>query len=194
MHEISYHDFPITMKKSEIHEILDLECESSSDSGTSLPNPITWIDEVYDNAEEARAEIERRTEGDWYAQMAVMYKAVDYKGYSDKVAALTDKYNEALKKYQDANNTIHYATTTTEYVGCKSCGARFKRELMIKRPAANLCAMFGADMRPESTIKRLEAYKAKTDDCLSKVIERKKFEESKMPTKINWMVKTEWHV
>ena len=75
MHNIKYLDYHCSCSQRQVQKKLDnfVAHEDYEEGAVGLPNPIRWIDHVYENREEAMEYIKLRDRG-WYDSLAVKYK------------------------------------------------------------------------------------------------------------------------
>ncbi len=199
-HQICERSFPYTTSKSVISAECNSEAEKYSDCGSALYSPIRFItSKVYESQTKAEEAIEALDNG-WYDSIAVPYLA--YEGvkvvYTQEHKRTVERYQEADKKYRALAIKQHYTpqTVTSKTVSCKHCGTRY----MVEHLRGNRCCNCGQDLRPKSTLDRLEKMRANVDalhqrcneladKCRRDTIRRKKLSATKM-----WLVKYEYHV
>lgn len=76
----------------------------------------------------------------------------------------------------------------SELIGCKCCGSKIARKYLKN----NFCPVCHSDLRPETTLNRIAALKAKADKLHDAVLK----EETKIAKKngnVRWLVKIEYH-
>lgn len=187
-HAINYDVFEENTSKSEIYSSVNNAAVAEGDYHTSLPS-IDFKDVCFNSIEEAHQYIDNL--GGFYRQVAVKFKKNDGK-YSK---TLTDKENQLKKArvdYNSLNSKIHYAECKSEYIGCKHCGSKLARKYI----KSNNCPLCHSDIRPDSTIKRLDNMTAKIKKLEKEYGEQKRAEDKKKASKgkTYWLVKTEYHV
>ena len=160
---------------------------------SGLATNIRWIErKICEDEESARDYISENDNG-WYDQLAVRFydypKLKESKKYSD----LKERLSKAEKELYALENTKYTETLTkTEFVGCKCCGSK----ISVKHFKGSYCPVCRADMRPKSTLDRIERMKEKNESLKKdlKTEEKKLQEKQKKNAKIKWLIKIEYHV
>lgn len=188
-HATKHFDFAVKgFDKKKAEAYIDDYVRHASDSG-SLYFPIKYIDRVFDSYQDASDYIESIATHD-YDELAVKYK--DYKKTepSKKYIAAQEKVREAHNKYYALADAFHFADHTSEYIGCKNCGSKISRKYL----RSNYCPVCRTDMRPASTLSRLNSLNAAWDKAVNdlKAIERS--EDAKKPYEEHWLIRIEYHV
>ena len=189
-HEVRYWDFPVETSKETILEEINDMCRYASDDRSNLPYEITFHSHCFNSREEAKAFIQSIDKE--YNQIAVKYKVVENFKPSKAFEALKAKLFTARKAYNELNSKFHFENHTATTVGCKNCGSK----LALSYLKGNKCPLCNRDLRPESTLQRIEALKQKTEALEEKLDVMKKTEYAKQLSKAvdYWLIKTEWHV
>ena len=188
MHNIQHYDYPENVNRAAVQKELDsyVQHETYQEGGHGLDKPIRWLDNVpvCEDYESAREAISRRDKG-WYDQLAVRYYRPVRKPQKG-LTALEDKEKDAREKLLAVDRVIWAAGLKAEYVGCRGCGSKLKRQYI----KANRCPVCGADLRPDTTIKQIEAARArwkKAEKAVSDYIKKHSEKE------VRWLVKIEYH-
>ena len=194
-HAISYYDFKYETSTKHITECLEDIARRDGDAG-GLYYGIQFKSITPFESREKAYEYIQKIDKD-YANICVPY--LDYpniKVDESKLKELNDKYVALHNEYYGRRDRQFYTTETvkSQYLGCKECGSR----LAVKYLHGNRCPLCGAEMRPETEMKRLEALKARFDKAGDELAKARAKEEEKAkkgvkPTKM-WLCKIEYHV
>lgn len=193
-HELRYFDFKYEASTKYITESLQDCARRNSDAG-GLYYGVQFKDITpFASRDEAYAYIQRVDKD--YLNICVPY--LDYpniKVDESKLKELNDRYVALHQEYYARRDRQFYTTETvkSQYLGCKECGSR----LAVKYLRGNRCPLCGAEMRPDTEMKRLDALKARFDkagDDLAKARakEEEKAKKGVKPTKM-WLCKIEYH-
>ena len=172
-HILSKLSFPEKTSKA----IMVAECEEKARrEGGQLHDPIRWIDRVFDD----------------YDQIAVKYRSYDKIAPSATLTNLEQRRDAEIQKRIDYAKKHSVSTFKADYVGCPSCGSRLKRELL----SGEYCPLCRTDLRGKTTLDTLAKYSQNIEDLKKKIsAEQKKLEAKNIKnSKINWLVKIEFHV
>ena len=157
------------------------------EGGGGLYGRIRFIDKVFPDYDSAYQYIQQNDRGD-YDNLAVKYREVPRGKSTKKLEELHEKLKIAYNDYEKLNNYVAAKDFKSEFVGCKNCGSKINREYI----KSNACPVCRADMRSDTTQKRLEAMRAKVNKLRNDI----KDEEKKLAEKhgqICWLVKFEYH-
>lgn len=195
-HDIRHHTFEFKISTSAISSMLNEEAKRNGDCGTGLEGSIRFKDlelESYDKAVAYVDSIDKT-----YLQIAVSYFEYPNTKNVSKPKSLieaTEACNELHQIYYHEKDKRYYSpdTVKSQYLGCKNCGSR----LAVKYIYSNRCPLCGAELRPETELKRIEALKVKYDKAFARcVAEQEKYEalvrKANKPVKM-WYTKTEYH-
>ena len=189
MHQICYDNFPISTPKERIEKVLNDRAERDGDGG-GLYARIRFVDLTFDSEEEAGKYIQANDTG-WYDQLAVKYRLQkDFKP-SKALSNLKARVAKAHTEYNNLACNFHFANHKSEFIGCKRCGSK----ISLKYLRRNACPVCGFDMRPKTTLDKIEALKLNYDE-LQKAAHDKEHEERMKSIKkaeTFWLVKTEYH-
>ena len=153
---------------------------------SGLGKDIRWLDgTIYEDEDAAEKAIERLDRG-WYDQLAVkFYRPVSGKK-TQKKTELEKKVKETCDDYTSKNSVIWAAGVKAEYVGCRNCGSKMKRDLI----RSNCCPVCHGDLRPDTTIKAISAAKARWDKAQKDL---KSYVKEYSAKEVMWLVKIEYH-
>jgi len=187
MHQISYFVYPENIDESEVYaELSHMAAQDAWEEGDGLYNPIRWLKICCDNYDEAKELIEKMDRGD-YDNLAVKYKVC--KGTSKTLEALKEREKKTATKLKTLEKNIHHKDVISKFVSCKKCESKINSAYI----SSNYCPMCHADLRPKSTIERLE----KLQKTLKEIRQKIKEEEKKIARKnseVKWLVKIEYHM
>lgn len=193
MHNIHYSSYNEKVNKKSVQKEWDNVAarEGYLEGATGLPGDIRWIDKVCDSYEEAQQYIDKNDNG-WYDQLAVKY--LEYPSNLKKTKkheTIEARLIEENTKLMDIQRKIHYADTKSTYVGCKKCGSKINTHYL----RSNNCPICNEDLRPESTLQKIESYKEKVKDLQKQLKEEEKKlnQKNKKAATVMWLVKVEYH-
>lgn len=190
-HNIRHEDYPLTVNKQKVEASWNeyVRHEDWQEGASGLPNPIRWVDRVFDSYNDAYAYIEREDRNHWYNCMAVKYKDYPTPKPSKSLADL----NARVKAQQDNLNKIVNDSgiqhRTSEYIGCEKCGSKLKRTLL----KGNKCPLCGEDLRSKTNLDRIANATAKLTKLREQYAEAYEAEQKKAKYEIRWLVKVEYH-
>lgn len=188
MHNIEYFTYPENVKKDIVQKELDhvVACEDYKEGCKGLGQPIRWLENLgicadYESAEK----LLRVNDRGWYDQLAVrFYEPIPFKGKA--VDELAERAQKAGDAYRKADNAVWASGFKSEYVGCRSCGSKLKRELL----RTNLCPVCRADLRPDSTLKLIDV--ARNKWRLAQMAHDGYIKQHAKKC-VKWLVKIEYH-
>lgn len=194
-HTVEHRIYSVTTKEkqimAELREYVEMKC---FEEGGSLDD-IRFNDIILDDYNEAERWIKEHDRGD-YDQLAVKFrkyndteaKAAPSKRYRE----LQEKIKTANKRYRELADMPHFKGVKAQLLGCKKCGSKISAAYMQDR---NYCPVCRADMRPETTLKLIDAARTKMEKALKEFeAEEKKYHEKlKDKAEICWLVKIEYH-
>lgn len=188
-HNIEYYSYPEKVDRKKVQRQLDAHVAAADyqEGSSGLPKNIEWMDHfaICKNREEAEELIKRYDNG-WYDQRAARYYEPEPVFNNKTFASLKEKSTKMFDAYMDKDRVIWAKEQKAEYVSCRHCGSKLKRDLI----RVNRCPVCGKDLRPESTLKAIEAAKKRYTESLSAVT---KYQEDHSPKSIKWLVKIEYH-
>lgn len=188
MHNIEYRSYMENINRDWVQRELDhyVAVADYQEGCTGLGRAIRWLDSLpvypdYDSAEKA---IQSHDKG-WYDCLAVRYYEPERSYHSDKLEQLQQKYRDLLDIYH-AKNNVWANGLKAEYVSCRKCGSKLKREYIH----TNACPLCHADLRPESTLKAVEAAKQRYEKARNACDE---YLAKHAKKNVKWLVKIEYH-
>lgn len=188
-HNIQYFTFTERKSTKAINTELNEYVRKATwnEGGHGIDGGIRFIDKVLPDYQAACDFIEKNDRG-WYDCLAVKFKDTPKDKSTKRLDELKEKLRVAYNEFQEANNKVAAKDFKSEFVGCKNCGSKINREYI----RSNSCPVCHADMRSETTQKRLAAMNAKVVKLRNDI----KDEERKLAEKhgqICWLVKIEYH-
>ena len=124
----------------------------------------------------------------WINCLAVKFYDTHRVPETEKLKKLQAAKTAAYKKYNDLAFAFHFANAKSELIGCKCCGSKISRKYLKN----NFCPVCHSDLRPETTLNRIDTLKAKADKLYDEVLN----ETTKIAKKsgnIRWLIKIEYH-
>ena len=185
--------FPESMSKKEIQTKCDLWGDHNCDLeergwilGNGLGFPIKWTDRVFDCRDDAEEYLEH-TFGN-YRQTAVRFKEAKT---TSAMAQVKKSLEKNLQELTELSGTLHYKNAAAKMITCKKCGSSIATAYCGKTWNNN-CPVCKSDLRPKSTLDRIQAKKQKV-----KILQEKYREEERRTAKQNssmyWAVACEVH-
>lgn len=188
MHNIEHYTYPENVHRDYVQRELNyyVQNETRGEGGHGLDKDIRWLEKlpVCKDYDQAVRTIEINDKG-WYDQLAVRYYDHSSKFNNKKLEWLKEREKDALAAYREKDG-IWAKNLKAEFVGCRTCGSRLKREYI----QSNCCPLCKHDLRPDSTIKAVESalnrYKKAEAARNSYVCDH-------APKTVKWLVKIEYH-
>lgn len=188
MHNVEFFTYKENIKRDWVQKELDhyAAVADYQEGCKSLGMAIRWLDSfpVYKDYEEAEKMIKQYDRG-WYDCLAVRYYEPDMFFNNKKLEEFQSKYRAALDAYH-AKDVVWTQGIKAEYVGCRNCGSKLKRELVH----TNRCPLCHADLRPDSTLKAVKASKERADKAQKLCDE---YINQNAKKHVMWLVKIEYH-
>lgn len=184
-HNIGYLTCTDPVNKASV--IADI-AEIAERDGDGYASHMTWHDSVqpFETEEEAHEFIKAHDNG-WYDDHAVRFYDYSKAQKTPKIAELEARANELMKAKMQYIKDHSVQRLQAKYIGCPKCGSRLSKSHL--RGAK--CPLCYTDLRSETTIKKIEWYEQKIEDC------RKRQEAERMKQKksrrVMWLVKYEYH-
>lgn len=190
-HVIEYHEFDENVSKKYIQMELDNRATYCSDCGGDLGQNIRFNDSACLKSREEAEEWLKSHDKGWYDQLAVKYCEGQPFKASKKLLELKIKASQSYKEYDTAANKLHFADTKSESVSCKYCKSRITKKFL----KTNYCPVCGTDLRPASTLERIDRLKQKSNSLNKQYKQLEETERKKVGAgKTYWLVKIEYHV
>lgn len=188
MHNVEYFTYDENIKRDWVQRELDhyVSCETHREGGHGLGQSIRWLENLPVQGDRGLAEkaIEQNDRG-WYDQLAVKFLE-PVLGFTDKkVEELRAKERTALDAYH-AKDSVWAKGLKAEYVSCKTCGSKLRRQYI----QTNYCPLCRKDLRPESTLKAVEAAKSRWHKAQEAT---KAYIDQHAKKNVKWLVKIEYH-
>lgn len=182
-HYVGYETFDKNVDRAVVYDFIEEVC--AMENGDGYGTTIKWhCEKVYADYEEAKSAITRMDNG-WYDDHAVLYYNRDAVQPTKAMQAVEDRIKAVRQKRDDYAEKFHVKHRNADFIGCKMCGSKLKREYL----RSNKCPLCGSDLRSDSVIKKLGEYEVKLDDLGNKYRELAK----KQPGTVKWLVKYEFH-
>lgn len=187
-HTIQHYDYPGNADTKKVEqELANYVAKRCFQEGGHL-SKIRWIDsEPCANEDEARIKIEHLDKG-WYDCIAVKYYDAYNIPETEKIKALRAANTQAYCKYNELASAFHFTNAKAEYIGCKNCGSKIARKYLRR----NFFPVCNADLRPETTLNRIAALKAKADKS-SDTLKAELTKQAMKAKNVRWLVKIEFH-
>lgn len=182
-HFVGYETFDKNVDRREVYDFIEDKC--AWENGDGYSSTIKWhCEKVYADFEDAQRAITRLDNG-WYDDHAVLYYNRDAVKPTKEMEAVRDRMKAVRNKKDEYEEKFHVKHRKADFVGCKTCGSKLRREYI----RSNKCPMCGSDLRSDSVIKKLSEYDAKLNDLEKKYRDLAK----KQPGTVKWLVKYEFH-
>lgn len=188
MHNVEYYTYNENVDKNNVQKELDayVAYMDHQEGCSGLGGPIRWLstEPISANYDLAVKAIERNDQG-WYDCLAVKYLEPE-RGFNDKKLESLKAKSVALYDAYQKKNSVWAAGLKAEYVGCKNCGSKIKREYI----RSNNCPVCRAELRPTTTLNAvnaaLERYKKARAAC-------DEYANKHAKKMCKWLVKIEYH-
>lgn len=199
MHNIEYRTFNENVDKEKaLREISAYVSAQAYLEGGNGIRKIRWLDaRVLDNEDLATDYLKTHDNGN-YDCLAVRFYQFDQPVTSDKIKALEDKLTSLYREWQTRDREVYLEGISAAYVSCKHCGSRLNTEMIRNgRPNSrkNCCPVCLEDLRPASTLHKIEAVKARYEKADADLDAARAALEKKMQkfANLKWLVKFEYH-
>lgn len=184
---IRYYDCKERDKKAEeasLAEYVENECWQE---GGHI-SPIRWLShEPFACKDDAKKFLEQQDKG-WYDCLAVRYKApLDTKVLRDAQKAEA----VAWSKYNALQSADYPSTLSSEFISCRNCHSKLNR-LALMQPGnrRNICPVCKADLRPQSTLDRINRALKATEKAQKRT---RQAERNAKKQEVRWLIKIEYH-
>ena len=196
-HAITMLTFEENMPKSKIQERCDdwgngnCDLQERGYALRGLGYPINFTSWVFNSYEEAKKYLDT-TIGN-YRQTAVKYKVYPKTEPSNIILDLERRIKEYKNRIAELNKP-HYANVKQATVKCKKCGSSLATSY-CGRTYYNQCPICKEDLRPESTLQKIEQYNNTIKELEQKRVDEIKKQNVKNESKVTyrWMVCCEVH-
>lgn len=152
---------------------------------------VRFTDRIFDSFDEAEDYL-KETFGN-YRQIAVRYKKYPKVEPSKVITDLERRISEYRIRCNELNKP-HYANVKQSTVKCKACGSSLATRY-CGLSYRNTCPVCRADLRPESTMKKLADYEKTINDLNKKLKDEEKKQNQRNASKaeLMWAVACEVH-
>lgn len=185
MHNINYWVYDENCnRKSVLSDIESVaECEGDGYSG-----PLKWHDSVQPlkNQKEAEDWIKEHDTG-WYDDHAVRFYDFSDAKETKKMIGLKQKAKEISDRLIEFEKEHSVTKFKAEHIGCSNCGSNVARKFLH----GERCPVCGADLRSESTLKKIKDMQDKVEQARKDY--REEGEKQTGRAKVKWLVKFEYH-
>lgn len=191
MHNIHHSTYPVNVDKKEVQRYWDNYAaqEDWEEGCTGLGSDIRWINHVCDSYEDAERYLEAHDRG-FYDQLAVAYRKVVKSGSKTDEIAKDIRAQKLVVMH--LKHDFYFKGHKSQYKGCQQCGSQLNLSYLEKY-CKNACPVCGADLRPESHIKKIAAATAKLNSLEKKLETEKNTKRRSDAEEIRWLVKIEFH-
>lgn len=198
-HSIQYYTVEVSKGKkgqSYIEAIANEDAIRQGDYAEPLHNEIRWIDETYEDYEDAERAIERLDNG-WYDQLAVKYKEYEGAKKTKTIESLEERierYERDLIEYKEKNSVVN---RKSQFVGCNKCESKINKkyvESRIRLWTWNTCPLCKNQLSSNSVLHAIETKEERIRETREKLHELVKINNQKGKHKLMWLLKTEFHV
>lgn len=195
-HNIEFFTYPQNVDKKKVEAELNTYVAHADwlEGCSGLDKPIRWLDVLCDTEEKAHDYIKSHDRG-WYDSLAVKFYYFSREAAKSKsYVALQEKYTAAYAKWRERDSDICLSHQKADYVGCKNCGSRLNRAMLIQRfrTDANFCPICRADLRSPTVLQSIVAAKARCE-AIEKQLAVEQEKAAKAAKNIKWLVKIEYH-
>lgn len=197
MHQLRYIEFDVKTTKDTISKKMNALAKEKDDYHNPLYHPIRFYDTVADSYDDAVQFIEKHDNHD-YDQLAVKFRDMDesVKKTAKHIKA-EERYNRLRQAYTELVTAPHFQNVKSAFVSCRNCGSKQAVILPNNNYApwvsSNKCPCCKEDMRPQSTLDRINRAWKNLEEAKKDLQEEEKKYCAKS-SKIKWLVKIEYHV
>lgn len=193
-------DYPADVDRREVYSAFNYQIlHSTWDEGGHELDGITWLWDSAPLANEDKAKkfLEKRlfaSKCTGTCGIAVRYLQAPVQMESKTLKDLRTKRAVAAAHFIELDREIYPMSLNTAFFSCKTCGSRINREQFLNRSAINnnVCPVCGKDLRPATTLKRIERAQAAVD----KLDEKVTAEQNRVNQKhgeVRWLVMATYH-
>lgn len=188
MHNIEYYEYPENVNQKKVQMELDhhVAMEDYQEGCSGLNGDIRWLNRlgVAKDRDDAERLIKLNDRG-WYDQLAVMFYHPIRTQANQRLKTLDERENNARQAY-NAKNGVWAESLKAEFVGCRHCGSKLKRELIH----TNICPVCRKDLRPDTTLAQVKAAELKWKKAQA---EHNSYRIDHSKKEVRWLVKIEYH-
>lgn len=193
-------DYPADVDRREVYSAFNYQIlHSTWDEGGHALDGITWLWDYspLKNADKAKEFLEKRLFASRHTGtngIAVRYLQAPGQKESKALKDLHAKRAVAAAHLLKLDREIYPASLSTAFFSCRECGSRINREKFLGKGLTNhnMCPVCGKDLRPATTLKRIERAQATVD----KLDEKVTAEQNRVNQKhgeVRWLVMATYH-
>lgn len=193
-------DYPADVDRREVYSAFNYQIlHSTWEEGGHALDGITWLWDYspLKNADKAKEFLEKRLFASRHTGtngIAVRYLQAPSQKESKVLKDLHAKRAVAAAHLLKLDREIYPASLSTTFFSCRECGSRINREKFLGKGLTNhnMCPVCGKDLRPSTTLKRIERAQAAVD----KLDEKVTAEQNRVNQKhgeVRWLVMATYH-
>lgn len=193
-------DYPADVDRREVYSAFNYQMlHSTWDEGGHALDGITWLWDYspLKNADKAKEFLEKRLFASRHTGtngIAVRYLQAPGQKESKALKNLHAKRAVAAAHLLKLDREIYPASLSTTFFSCRECGSRINREKFLGKGLTNhnMCPVCGKDLRPSTTLKRIERAQA-TVDKLDEKITAEQYRLNEKYGEVRWLVMAKYH-
>lgn len=193
-------DYPANVDRKEVYADFNYQIQHDTwEEGGHALDGITWLWDYspLKNADKAKEFLEKRLFASRHTGtngIAVRYLQAPSQKESKVLKDLHAKRAVAAAHLLKLDREIYPASLSTTFFSCRECGSRINREKFLGKGLTNhnMCPVCGKDLRPSTTLKRIERAQAAVD----KLDEKVTAEQNRVNQKhgeVRWLVMATYH-
>lgn len=193
-------DYPADVDRREVYSAFNYQIlHSTWEEGGHALDGITWLWDYspLKNADKAKEFLEKRLFASRHTGtngIAVRYLQAPVQMESKALKDLRTKRAVAAAHLLKLDREIYPASLSTTFFSCRECGSKINREKFLGKGLTNhnMCPVCGKDLRPSTTLKRIERAQATVD----KLDEKVTAEQNRVNQKhgeVRWLVMATYH-
>ena len=193
-------DYPANVDRKEVYADFNYQIQHDTwEEGGHALDGITWLWDYspLKNADKAKEFLEKRLFASRHTGtngIAVRYLQAPGQKESKALKDLHAKRAVAAAHLLKLDREIYPASLSTTFFSCRECGSRINREKFLGKGLTNhnMCPVCGKDLRPFTTLKRIERAQAAVD----KLDEKVTAEQNRVNQKhgeVRWLVMATYH-
>lgn len=193
-------DYPADVDRREVYSAFNYQIlHNTWDEGGHKLDGITWLGDSAPLVNEYKAKdflVKRLFAGNRTGTSGIAVRYLQAPGQKESKALkdLHAKRAVAAAHLLKLDREIYPASLSTAFFSCKECGSRINREKFLGKGLTNhnMCPVCGKDLRPSTTLKRIEKAQAAVD----KLDEKITAEQNRLNEKygeVRWLVMAKYH-
>lgn len=186
-HSIHYMEFPKNATEKRIGqeraEVINWEGDYKVGD---YQNDYTLHNIICDTREEAMKKIDEYDNG-WYDDHGVMFRDYSKVKPTKQMEDVQNRIVDTLQKCKEYESEHMPNKVKAEFIGCKVCGSKVAKKYVHDQ----YCPVCRSDMRPKTTLDRIQSYKDKVTYLKRKYTELEKKQKNK--AEVKWLIKLEFH-